>query len=83
MVKRAPLSKPTTVNVADNWVFEPNNVLTVVALKLIWEPITVTDTFVPRVVVEVTAALAASAAGVLIPIPVNVLNRRTSEIVAE
>jgi hypothetical protein len=35
IVTRAPLSKPTTVNVATNWVLEPNKVFTVVALKLI------------------------------------------------
>ena len=31
----APLSKPTTVNVANKVEFEPNKVFTVVALKLI------------------------------------------------
>ena len=54
-----------------------------VALKLIWDPITVVETFVPNVVVEVADALAVVAAGVLIPTPVNVPNRRTSEMVAE
>ena len=49
----APLSKPTKVIVELSWVFVPNKVLIVVALKLIWVPITVEETFVPKVVVEV------------------------------
>ena len=44
---------------------DPNNVLIVVALKLICVPITVLDTFVPIVVVEL--AFADVAASVLIP----------------
>ena len=67
IVTRAPLSKPTTVNVAASWVLEPNNVFIVVALKLIWEPITVVETFVPNVVVD---EFAFCAAVVLIPTPV-------------
>ena len=39
----APLSLPTTVIVACKDDFDPNNELTVVALKLIVEPITVLD----------------------------------------
>ena len=81
MVKRAPLSKPTNVIVAESWVFVPNKVFTVVALKLIWEPIIVWETLVPKVVVVVT--FDACAPAVLIPIPVNVLINLTSEIVAE
>ena len=50
----APLSLPTTVIVAYNAVLAPNNVLTVVALRLIVVPITVADTLVPNVVVELT-----------------------------
>jgi len=52
MFNLAPLSLPITVNVAYKAVLEPNNVFTVVALKLILEPITVLDTVVPIVVVE-------------------------------
>jgi hypothetical protein len=59
-------------------VFEPNNVFTVVAVKLIVVPITVLDTLVPTVVVE----LRATASGVLIPTPLNWLSVLTSEIVA-
>ena len=81
MVKRAPLSKPTNVIVAESWAFVPNKVFTVVALKLIWEPIIVWETLVPKVVV--IGAFYVCAAVVLIPIPVNVLINLTSEIVAE
>jgi hypothetical protein len=51
----APLSLPTTVNVAYKAVFEPNNVFTVVALILIVVPTTVLDTDVPNVEVEFKA----------------------------
>ena len=50
-VTRAPLSLPTTVNVADNWEAALNNVLTVVAVILITVPTTVLETLVPIVVV--------------------------------
>ena len=50
----APLSLPTIVIVAYNAVLLPNNVLTVVALRLIVVPTTVADTLVPNVVVELT-----------------------------
>ena len=53
IVTLAPLSNPTNVRVVFNCSFEPNNVFTVVALKLICDPITVEDTFVPNVVVDV------------------------------
>ena len=52
----APLSLPTTVIVACKDVLDPNNELTVVALKLIVVPITVLETFVPTVVDEFKAA---------------------------
>lgn len=42
----------------------PNSILTVVAVKLIEVPITVLETFVPKVVVEFND----TASGVLIPI---------------
>tara|TARA_B100000925_G_C21824451_1_gene394361 strand:+ start:541 stop:741 length:201 start_codon:yes stop_codon:yes gene_type:complete len=47
----APLSNPTTVKVVLIVVLEPNKVFTVVALRLICEPITVLETLVPNVVV--------------------------------
>ena len=50
-VIRAPLSLPTICKVACKKLFEPNNVFTVVAVKLITVPITVLDTEVPKVVV--------------------------------
>jgi hypothetical protein len=53
-------------------------VLTVVAVRLIEVPITVLETFVPRVVVEFSAA----ASGVLIPTPLNEFNTLASAIVA-
>ena len=43
IVNLAPLSKPTTVKVVFNWLLDANKVFTVVALKLIWDPITVDD----------------------------------------
>ena len=76
----APLSLPTTVIVAYNAVLAPNNVLTVVALRLIVVPITVADTLVPNVVVELT--FKASVESVSIPTPSNVDNNLTSEMVA-
>ena len=51
---------PTNVIVVFNWVLEPNNVFTVVALKLICDPITVEETFVPKVVVEVVFCVVAA-----------------------
>ena len=51
IVNLAPESLPTTVNVACKKLFEPNNVFTVVAVRLIVVPITVLDTLVPIVVV--------------------------------
>ena len=82
IVTLAPLSKPATVIVVDIWVLEgPNKVLIVVALKFIWDPITVDDTFVPKVVVEV--AFCCCAASVLMPVPLNVAINLTSAIVAE
>ena len=78
MVSLAPESLPTTVKVACKKLFEPNNVFTVVAVKLIVVPTTVLETLVPIVVVE----LRATASGVLTPTPLNVLNVLTSEIVA-
>ena len=80
IVNLAPLSNPTTVNVVFNWELDPNNVLTVVALKLICDPITVEETFVPKVVVEV--AFWAVAAVDWIPTPLNVAIVLTSAIVA-
>ena len=59
---------------------DPNNVLIVVALKLICVPITVLDTFVPIVVVEL--AFADVAASVLIPTPLKLDNNLISAIVA-
>ena len=59
----APLSNPTMVNVLTKVALEPNSVLTVVALRDIWVPVTVEETLVPIVVVAV--ALAAAAASVL------------------
>ena len=55
IVNLAPLSLPSTVNVAYKAVFEPNNVFTVVALILIVVPTTVLDTLVPNVEVEFNA----------------------------
>ena len=75
----APLSSPITVKVVLNVVLLPNKVFTVVAVKLIWVPITVLETLVPNVVVE----LALVAASVLIPTPLKVFNSLTSAIVAE
>ena len=75
----APLSLPTTVIVAYNAVLVPNNVLTVVALRLIVVPTTVADTLVPNVVVELT--FNASVEGVSIPTPSKVDNNLTSEMV--
>lgn len=63
----APLSKPTTVNVANKVEFEPNKVFTVVALKLIWVPVTVEDTLVP--IVWVAVVLASVVAALCIPNP--------------
>ena len=59
---------------------DPNNVLIVVALKLICVPITVLDTFVPIVVVELE--FADVAASVLIPTPLKLDNNLISAIVA-
>ena len=50
-VNLAPESLPVTVKIVFNVFDAPNNVLTVVAVKLIVVPITVLDTFVPTVVV--------------------------------
>ena len=74
----APLSNPVNVIVVFSWVFEPNNVLTVVALKLICDPITVEETFVPKVVVEVAFWLVAAVDW--IPTPLNVAIVLTSAI---
>jgi hypothetical protein len=51
IVNLAPESLPVTVKIVFNVFAVPNNVLTVVAVKLIVVPITVLDTFVPTVVV--------------------------------
>ena len=75
----APLSNPTTVKVVVKEVWLPNNVFTVVALKLICEPITVLDTFVPKV----DCVFWIVDASVLIPKPLYSDNKRTSAIVAE
>ena len=64
IVNLAPLSNPTTVKVVLNWVCEPNNVLTVVAVKLICVPVTVAEMLVP--IVWVAFAFAVAAAVVLI-----------------
>ena len=78
MVSLAPESLPMTVIVVCNCVLSPNNVLTVVPVKLIEVPTTALDTFVPRVVVEFNAA----ASVVFIPTPLNVDNTLASAIVA-
>tara|TARA_R110000782_G_scaffold237688_2_gene324153 strand:+ start:292 stop:525 length:234 start_codon:yes stop_codon:yes gene_type:complete len=57
----APLSKPVTVKVVTNVEFVPNKVLIVVALKFICVPVTVADTFVPIVCVEVAFAFVVAA----------------------
>ena len=57
----------------------PNKVLTVVALRLICEPITVCEILVPKV--WLTVVFWAWAAAVSIPIPVKVLSTLTSAIV--
>ena len=49
MLTLAPLSLPTMITLVVNEVLVPNNVLTVVAVKLIVEPTTVLDTLVPNV----------------------------------
>ena len=59
----------------------PNSVFTVVALKLIWVPTTVDDTFVP--IVWVAVWFASAAAVVLIPVALNEFNNLTSAIVHE
>ena len=73
----APLSLPTIERVACNFVLVPNNVGSVVALKLIVEPITVLETLVP-IVVDWFKVVAWS---VLIPTPLKVLNNLISETV--
>ena len=78
MVTLAPESLPIIVIVVCNCVFVPNNVLTVVAVKLIEVPITVLETFVPSVVVEFNAV----ASGVFTPTPLNEFNTLASAIVA-
>ena len=55
-VNLAPESLPVTVKIVFSVFAVPNNVLTVVAVKLIVVPITVLDTFVPTVVVEFKSA---------------------------
>ena len=78
MVTLAPESLPIIVIVVCNVEFVPNNVLTVVAVKLIEVPITVLDTLVPKVVVEFKAV----ASGVFIPTPLNEFSTLASAIVA-
>jgi hypothetical protein len=78
IVNLAPESLPITVMVVCNVVFVPNNVLTVVAVKLIEVPITVLETFVPKVVVEFKAV----ASGVLTPTPLKEFSTLASAIVA-
>ena len=73
IVKNAPLSLPSIVNVHCNDVCVLNRVLIVVAVILIVVPTTVLDTDVPIVVVWF-AKFKAVTAGVLIPTPSNVLN---------
>ena len=80
IVDLAPLSNPITVKVVNNVELLPNNVLIVVALKLICVPITVDETLVPTVVVEVE--FCAVAAAELIPTPSKVAIVLTSAIVA-
>ena len=74
----APESLPTTVIVVCNLFLVPNKVLTVVAVKFTDVPITVLDTLVPSVVVE----LSFSASSVLIPTPVYELSTLASAIIA-
>ena len=78
MVTLAPESLPIIVIVVCNVVLSPNNVLTVVAVKLIEVPITVLETFVPSVVVEFNAV----ASGVFTPTQLNEFNTLASAIVA-
>ena len=77
-VIRAPESKPIMVRVVVIDELDPNNVLIVVALKLICVPITVLDTFVPIVVVELE--FDDVAASVLIPTPLKLDNNLISNI---
>jgi hypothetical protein len=78
IVNLAPEPLPITVSVVCSCVLVPNNVLTDVAVKLIVVPITVLDTLVPIVEVE----LSLSASCVLIPTPLKEFNTLTSAIVA-
>jgi hypothetical protein len=78
IVTLAPESLPIIVIVVCSDVFVPNNVLTVVAVKLIEVPITVLDTFVPRVVVEFNL----SASAVFTPTPLNEFKTLASAMVA-
>ena len=74
----APESLPTTVIVVCNLFLVPNNVLTVVAVKLTEVPITVLETFVPNVVVEFSF----SASSVFTPTPVYEFSTLASAIIA-
>ena len=78
IVTLAPESLPIIWRVVWSLVLLPNNVLTVVALKLIEVPITVLDTFVPIVWVSFNV----SASSVFIPTPVKLESTLTSAIVA-
>ncbi len=74
MVTLAPESLPMMVRVVCSWVLVPNRVFTFVAVMFRLVPITVLDTFVPRVVV-LFSLLASS---VLIPTPWNAAQPCTS-----
>jgi hypothetical protein len=78
IVNLAPESLPVTVKIVFNVFDVPNNVLTVVAVKLIVVPITVLDTFVPTV--EVVFKLAA--VEVFTPTPSKLESVLESPIVA-